>query len=135
MPSQQPTHHGYAVNVKDHGRYDSFDPLPEADVQELYDEFQQCFWDDAAFLAQEHGFKTVYSEGRMAGWCVPQPQPATDDMPESEVEAWEREKFAPFAEAITDLVAQYRADFAAEVEQATAAWIERREACIVRGEN
>jgi hypothetical protein len=108
--SRQPTHHGYAVNVKSHGRYDYSDALGDMEAQAVWDEVAERFWDDAELVAQEHGFRGVYSEGRMGGWCVPQPQPHADDMWEHELEAWVRDRFRPFERDILALLAEAEQD-------------------------
>lgn len=105
----QPTHHGYAINVKVH------DSLCECEVRES--EFDcDCGWEDAAAefwfeanrLAQQHDFARVYQDGRMGGWAVVSPQPRTDDMFEFQVEEWERDTFGPFALAILRLLEEHR---------------------------
>lgn len=108
--SRQPTHHGYAINVKDDERYDYDDALSYEDAELVYGDIAYGFWQDAAEVARAHGFKDVYSEGRMGGWCVPQPQPHTDDMWEYEITAWERDKFRPFERDILALFDEYQAE-------------------------
>lgn len=94
---RQPTHHGYALDVKDHRRrYD--------EDEQAYEISRDRFWEDACQIARAHGFEGVWGEGRQAGWCVPHPQPNTSDMWEHEVEEWERETFGPLALAILDLM-------------------------------
>lgn len=105
--TRQPTHHGYAVNVKSNGRYDYSDALPDEEAWALWDEIAEDFWQAAETIASTHGFATVYSEGRMGGWCVPQPQPHTDDMWEHEVSEWEAETFRPFERDIRELLSEY----------------------------
>jgi hypothetical protein len=134
--SRQPTHHGYAVNVKSHGRFDYSDALSEADAQACFDYVAGGFWSTASAIARAHGFRTVYAEGRMGGWCVPDPQPRTDDMWEHELEAWEAETFRPFErdilaelEACETLLAQELAEAGrlAEAEPAERAYWEARD--------
>ncbi len=96
MPSRQPTHHGYAVNVKDDELYSDHEPLSDAEAQRIYDGVVETFWDQAELVAQDHGFQGVYSEGAGGGWAGPYPQPATDDMWEHELAAWVRDRFRPF---------------------------------------
>lgn len=145
------THHGYAVNVKDHHVYrgdfatrgsqaiDPDDVLTDAEIEEIYERCQRGFWDDAELLAQEFrferafwpqgggGYRTtfegVYAEGRMGGWCVPHPQPSTDDMYDHEVAAFERD-FAKLAVAIEHAVEDWRETFYAEVAEAIEAKLE-----------
>jgi hypothetical protein len=104
MPSIQPTHHGYAVNVKDHGVYDRAGDLPDHEAEAIYGMEQEDFWREAEALAHEHGFRTVYAEGHMGGWCVPQPQPSLylDD------ELWVEEHFRPFEEDVLALLEDVR---------------------------
>lgn len=35
----------------------------------LYQRAQETFWNDAKWLAEDAGFKGVFSEGRSGGWC------------------------------------------------------------------
>jgi hypothetical protein len=63
------SHHGPAVNVKDHTLY-SFD-LPEDEAQAIYEDVQHDFWAQAEDIAKAHGYAGIYSEGRMGGWLVP----------------------------------------------------------------
>jgi hypothetical protein len=116
--SRQPTHHGYAVNVKSHGRYDYSDALSDTEAQAVWDREAESFWHDAELVAQEHGFRDVYSEGRMGGWCVPQPQPPTEDMWPEDVEAWERDTFRPFERDILALLAEAESDAAEALREA-----------------
>lgn len=108
---QQPTHHGYALNVKVHDAY------CECDVEERYrgipcdcgyDEALRAFWRDATEIAQSYGFKNAYSAGRQGGWLVPEPQPRTDDMWPEQVEEWERGTFAPFMQEIAHALDVHR---------------------------
>lgn len=84
--SKYETHHGWAINVKDHSTYDpSLNPddiLPTSTLDVIYSECQEGFWNDARHTADEHGFSRIWSEGRMGGWAVVDPQPDDDD--------WER---------------------------------------------
>lgn len=119
MSSQQPTHHGYAVNVKDHTLYGDHSPLSDTEAQQVYDAVAERFWHDADLIAHDHGFPNgVYAEGRMGGWCVPQPQPRTDDMWDHEVAAWVAKKFRPFEAAIRDLLSVYRDEARTELAAA-----------------
>jgi hypothetical protein len=116
--SRQPTHHGYAVNVKSHGRYDYSGALSDAEAQAVWDAEAESFWAEAEEIAREHGFQTVYSEGRMSGWCVPHPQPHTEDMWQGEIERWELETFRPFERDILALLAEAEQDAAAALAEA-----------------
>lgn len=76
----QPTRHGYAVNVKDRAPYTgetraAMDTLGERRTEALYAEAQEAFWTDAQEIARAHGFERVDAEGRSGGWAVPYPQP------------------------------------------------------------
>lgn len=108
--SRQPTHHGYAVNVKSHGRYDYSDALSDEEAQMVWDDVAERFWDDADSAARQAGFQGVYSEGRMGGWCVLHPQPHTEDMWPEDVARWEAETFRPFERVILSLLAEYEAE-------------------------
>lgn len=129
--TNQPTHHGFAVNVKDYSTY--FDvnrgALSEDDVEAIYNDVLEAFWDLAQDIAREHGFRGVYSEGRMGGWAQPYPQPCTDDMYESEIAAWVRNRFRPFERALLALVDDCRQAFlvrlAFEVDRADREPVER----------
>ncbi len=130
--SRQPTHHGYAVNVKDHTLYagsTDVGPLSDEHTQAIYETHVERFWRDVQEVARDHGFQEAFSEGRMGGWCVPAPQPSTEDMWESEVEAWERDTFRPFERDVLALIPDVRADFlddlADEVARATVEPAER----------
>ena len=87
---------GYvAVNVKDYKHsygfldksamgqelYDKATELNRANVNRvwghhedytecLYERAQETFWSDAKWLAEDAGFKGVYSSGRSGGWCL-----------------------------------------------------------------
>jgi hypothetical protein len=117
------THHGYAVNVKDHHAYahepataDAIELLGEDETQAIYEQHQEVFWEDAAAIARDHGFDTVYSEGRSGGWLVPDPQP--DDLDLAEVWEWERETFLPFKRAIEALQEETTAGFQTALNEA-----------------
>jgi hypothetical protein len=124
--SQQPTHHGYAVNVKDHSMYDAArGPLTDDQVAELYDSFAEGFWMLAQEAARDHGFREVFSEGRMGGWAVPVPQPSPDSVgpmieyvPESEMAEWVEKRFRPLERDLLALMADYRDEFLAELANA-----------------
>jgi hypothetical protein len=120
--SEQPTHHGYAVNVKDRTLYGDVDtgPLTDDQVQAIYDNHAEDFWHLAGEVAREYGFRDIYSEGRMGGWAVPVPQPATDDMWPAELEAWVRDRFRPLERDLLELVAGVRADFLSDLADAVA---------------
>jgi hypothetical protein len=116
MSSQQPTHHGYAVNVKDPAVY-IFGPLPEEDAQAIYERYREDFWADATAIARRHGFEGVWSEGRMGGWAVPHPQPHPEE-DDQEVFTWVQQSFRPYELALMDLMDDYRADVRAALEEA-----------------
>lgn len=99
---RQPTHHGYAIDVKYHGMNwcECYHPCVCG-----YEHIRQSFWRDAEHLAGEHGFKDVWAEGRSGGWLVVDPQPDTDNMYEHELEEWLHERFGPFALEIGRLFA------------------------------
>jgi hypothetical protein len=130
MPSSQPTHHGYAVNVKDHSQYDPrTSVLEEDELQAIYSARQEDFWELAQFVAQAHGFKGVYSEGRMGGWAVPHPQPSEDSVGPgieyvgANLAVWEHERFRPFEREILSLMSAIVEEFNDDVSEA----IERAE--------
>jgi hypothetical protein len=140
--SRQPTHHGYAVNVKSHGRFDYSDALSDEEAQTVWDREAESFWAEAEEIAREHGFRDVYAEGRMGGWCVPQPQPHAEDMWEEELAAWERDRFRPFERDILALLAEAESDAAdalreagrlAEAEPAERAHWEARDTITIDG--
>jgi hypothetical protein len=119
MPeSRQPTHHGYAVNVKSHGRYDYSDALTWEEAEAVWSWEAERFWDEAEEIAREHGFRGVYSEGRMGGWCQPHPQPHTGDMWPEEIARWERDVFRPFERDILALLAEAESDAAEALREA-----------------
>ena len=118
MSSEQPTHHGYAVNVKDRMLYADVpnrDALSDDDAQLIWEQHAEMFWADAQEVAHEHGFRDVFSEGRMGGWAVPSPQPATDDMWPEQVDAWVAERFRPFERDLLALLADARDEFRADL--------------------
>lgn len=137
--SIQPTHHGYAVNVKDHEWYTYKQGLmTDEQMERLYDAHVSAFWSETKQIAYEYGFSGgVYAEGRMGGYALPVPQPSTDDMWDHEVEAWMRDRFRPFERDILGLMTEARADFLSELqdarERADAEPVERAywEACDV----
>lgn len=118
--SMQPTHHGYAVNVKDHERYTyEQGSMTDDEVERLYDAHVSMFWNEAGEIAREHGFTDLYSEGRMGGYALPVPQPLyIANMWDHEVEAWMRDQFRPFERDILGLMTEARADFLSELEDA-----------------
>jgi hypothetical protein len=115
--SRQPTHHGYAVNVKDRALYGDHSPLSDDDAQMIWERAAEGFWADAELLATEHGFQTVYGEGRMGGWCVPQPQPS-GDADERELAEWMAERFRPFERDVLEAIGYWRDEFRAELAEA-----------------
>lgn len=115
--STQPTHHGYAVNVKDHTLYGDHEPLTDREAQIIYDQVAQAFWDDAELIAHDNGFTDVYSEGRSGGWAVPQPQPAVDDIWPHELAAWVK-RFRKFEVDILALLEDTREDFTQDLAEA-----------------
>jgi hypothetical protein len=122
--SRQPTHHGYAVNVKSHGRYDYSDALTWEEAEAVWSWEAERFWDEAEEIAREHGFRGVYSEGRSGGWCVPQPQPSPDSIghgieyvPGSEWTAWLK-RFRAFEADILALLAEAESDAAEALREA-----------------
>jgi hypothetical protein len=118
MQSRQPTRHGYAVNVKDDGRWTlDVGPLSEGQVQALYDARVEEFWMFAQDIARDYGFQGAFSVGHMGGWCQPYPQPA-DDVTDDELEAWERERFRPFERDALSVMEGLREDFLQDVEDA-----------------
>lgn len=117
--SRQPTHHGYAVNVKDHERYTYEEgSITWNEFENLYDSHVSAFWNEAEEIAHDYGFTHLYSEGRMGGYATPYPQPATDDMWDSELEAWMLATFRPFERDILGLMEEARADFLSELQEA-----------------
>jgi hypothetical protein len=122
MTSDQPTHHGYAVDVKDRKLYwpdplSQYENVTQTEIDALYEQRQADFWEQAAEIAREHGFRDVYSEGRMGGYAVPQPQPATDDLYPYELDAWVSERFRPFERDILALLDACREEFEADVSE------------------
>ncbi len=117
MPSPQPTHHGYAVNVKDHSYYPIayVDGLSAPDVERLYNCHVEMFWQEAEALAQNHGFSGIYSEGRMGGWAAPHPQPANGDMWSDELAEWMAVRFRPLEADLLALLADAREQFLADL--------------------
>jgi hypothetical protein len=115
--SRQPTHHGYAVNVKDHGRYAERAALTDEEAETIWHEYAERFWDDADSAARQAGFQGVYSEGRMGGWCKPHPQP--DLYTDEEIERdWLRHVFRPFERIVIELLAETRAELDEALEEA-----------------
>jgi hypothetical protein len=130
--SKQPTHHGYAVNVKDDSLYRDVDrgSLSESEVQAIYDDRAEDFWELIQDVARYHGFAGAYSAGRSSGWCQPHPQPSIDSVgPESELSAWVESKFRPFERDCLALMAgcreEYLSDLARAVKSANREPIER----------
>jgi hypothetical protein len=122
MPSHQPTHHGFAVNVKDYSHYDlNRGPLSDDDVQTIYERTQEDFWTLVQDVGHEHGFREVYSDGRSSGYAVPQPQPMTDDMWEHELAAWVEDKFRPFERDVLALMHGCIDEFTGDLAEAVAA--------------
>jgi hypothetical protein len=117
MQSNQPTHHGYAVDVKDHelyaGRIDT-GPLSDDEVMAIYELYQWGFWEKVARIGRRYGFQDVYGEGRSSGWAVPQPQPEFDTIVEATY--WMRDVFRPFESDVLALMAAQREDFLVELE-------------------
>jgi hypothetical protein len=119
--SPQPTHHGYAVNVKDHVLYsEELQALPENECEALYQAHVEAFWLDAQSIGEQYGFAHVYSEGRMGGYAVPDPQPDTDNLWPEQVDAWVRDTFEPFARDIEALVVERREMFLADARETIA---------------
>jgi hypothetical protein len=125
--SSQPTHHGYAVNVKDDELYHDVDrgTLSESEVQAIYDARAEDFWQLVQDVAHDHGFKGAYSEGRMSGWCQPCPQPSIDSVgprieyvPESELSTWVESRFRPFERDCLALMAACREKFLSDLARA-----------------
>lgn len=117
--STQPTHHGYAVNVKDHEKYTIEQGLmTDYEVERLYDAHVSAFWSEAEEIAHEHGFTHIYSEGRMGGYAKPFPQPQTGGMVSDEAAEWLYERFRPFERDILGLMEEARADFLSELQEA-----------------
>jgi hypothetical protein len=78
-----------AVNVKDHNSFtfpaevremaaeinvaagDQSWPFPGAQLTDtIYEVVREAWWQDAEWMAEEHGFNGVHSAGRSGGWCV-----------------------------------------------------------------
>lgn len=117
-PSTQPTHHGYAVNVKDHAMYDHLDrDLSDGEVEAIYNAHGEAFWEDAQDIAQRHGFNGVYSDGNMGGWAQPYPQPY-DALDDDELAAWVKDKFRPFEADILACLDDRREAFIEDVNEA-----------------
>lgn len=98
---QWDSHHGPAINVKDHSLYD-FD-LPEDEAQSIYDGVAARFWEDAGELARDHGYGGVYGEGRMGGWLVPH-YPSGRRVDSVEALPGERLTFQTFGAAVVELL-------------------------------
>lgn len=124
MRSYQPTHHGYAVNVKDDGRWTlDVGPLSEGQVQALYNQRAEDFWELVQDVARAHGFQGAHSVGRMGGWCRPYPQSSEHSIgPRLEyvldMEAWERNRFRPFEREVLALMEACREEFLADLAEA-----------------
>ena len=130
IESRQPTHHGWAVNVKDHGpahgwlaEIDPGDLLSEQDVERVYEQARESFWRAVQEIGAEHGMGEIYSEGRMGGWATPKVQPHDElsdrELGEYEIRfrAFERDVLALmestrdyFAELLREQVAETRAE-------------------------
>jgi hypothetical protein len=122
MSTRQPTHHGYAVNVKDSQLYTGdHAPLSDDEAQRIYDGVAEDFWTLADAVARDHGFRGVWSEGRLGGWAQPYPQPDDDYMDEAELAEWLEHTFRPFEAALLELMADCRATFEADLADAVAA--------------
>jgi hypothetical protein len=116
--TDQPTHHGYAVNVKDHGRYDiERGPLSDEEVQAIYEVHQERFWDFAHDEALDLGFTQLFYEGREGGWAVPHPQPH-DEFSDEELAQWMGDRFRPLEDALVALMEDLRDDFLADLADA-----------------
>lgn len=117
--SRQPTHHGYAVNVKDDQIY-TYEQglLTYEQMERLYESHVVAFWDEAEEIAHKHGFTHIYSEGRMSGYVKPFPQPGTGGMVSDESAEWLYEQFRPFELDILGLMEEARADFLDELADA-----------------
>lgn len=118
--SHQPTHHGYAVNVKDYGTlYADHEtaPLTEEEVQAVYDYRARDFWDLVQEVATDHGFAGAYSEGRSSGWCQPYPQPDRE-LSEEELAEWMAKTFRPFERDVLDLMSSCREEFVSDLTDA-----------------
>jgi len=109
------SHHGPAINVKDHVAYPH--DLPEDEFMAIYQMIQESFWDRAEQIAKEHGYAGVWSEGRMGGWLVPyySGRRALDKI---EALPGERITFGEFGECISNLLDECRLDFLAELDEA-----------------
>lgn len=117
--SEFETHHGWGFSVKDQTLYrvDPDDVLPRERVDALYEQVaQEGFWRDAELLAQERGFKGVFSEGRMGGWLVVDPQPL-DYIDGLELHNFKR-KMAALQRECMEAMAYWRAEFLSEVAEA-----------------
>lgn len=115
--SRQPTHHGYAVNVKDYGRYDvDHGPLTDEEVDSIYQCYVEDFWDAAREIAQSYGVENVYGEGRSSGWLTPQPQPKFDDLVSAA--RWMRDIFRPLERDVLEVMEEIREEFLAELKDA-----------------
>jgi hypothetical protein len=116
--SMQPTHHGYAVNVKDNDLFTlERGTLSDEDVQALYDQRAEDFWELVQDIGREYGFTAVYSEGRSSGWAQPSPQPS-DEMYEEELAEWLEQRFRPFERDTLALMADCKEEFAADLADA-----------------
>lgn len=105
----RPTHHGYAVDVKNHRQFCACEEPWESGCACGFERAREMFWDGCEHLACEHGFEGVHGAGRMGGYVVPYPQPRTDDMWPDEVDEWERDTFGPFMVDVLDALADAQA--------------------------
>ncbi len=117
--SRQPTHHGYAVNVKDDKRYRvDYGTLTDDQVDAIWQGACEGFWMSAQKIGKEYGFRRVYGEGRSGGWCVPYPQPDAENMWEDELEAWVLDRFRPFERDVLSEMEHYQGIFEEDLTEA-----------------
>lgn len=123
------THHGYGLNVKDHDSrsllWKTETRIGEADLPStanghgragaVYEMWRETFWRDAGELAGEHGFRGVHSAGRQSGYCLVDPQPATDDMYEEDLDEFLRTRLGPWACDVQDLIFTLRLELEREL--------------------
>lgn len=112
--TDQPTHHGYAVCVKVPNLSLDLNGLSDDQVRAEEEFWAEEFWAQAQDIGRRHGFAHVYSEGRMSGWAVPDPQP--EFYSEEEGAEWLRDVFLPFAADIEEAVAEAVANFTDGIE-------------------